>query len=126
MNATLPEGLRTGIVPIELQWLGRPVCPPGWVRIVPPRPPTPRIMELTDAIDLLSGTQAYQRVPKLSGEGKWLPKHRLTCSKLLKNKPRTNYRSPLSLARWYEHHTRAYGKKCFTASRNKPPLSVSS
>jgi SAM-dependent methyltransferase len=66
VNATLPEGLRTGVVPIELQWLGRPVCPPAWVRIVPPGPPTPRIMELTDAIDLLSGNRISTGLVKVT------------------------------------------------------------
>jgi SAM-dependent methyltransferase len=66
VNATLPEGLRTGIVPIELQWLGRPVCPAGWIRIVPPGPPTPRIMELTDAINLLSGNRIVTGLVKVT------------------------------------------------------------
>ena len=44
---------------------------------------------------------------KLSGEGKWLPKHLFDMQQALQNKPRTNYRSPLSLARWYERHTRS-------------------
>ncbi len=66
VNATLPEGLRTGIVPIELQWLGRPVCAPGWIRIVPPGPPAPRIMELTDAIDLLSGNRIASGLLKVT------------------------------------------------------------
>jgi hypothetical protein len=66
VNGTLPEGLRTGIVPIELQWLGRPVCPPGWIRIVPPGPPTPRIMELTDAINLVSGNRISTGMVKVT------------------------------------------------------------
>lgn len=66
VNGTLPEGLRTGIVPIELQWLGRPVCPPAWIRIVPPGPPTPRIMELTDAINLVSGNRISTGMVKIT------------------------------------------------------------
>jgi SAM-dependent methyltransferase len=57
VNATLPQGLRAGILPVELQWLGLPVCAPGWIRIIPPGPPTPRILDLTDAINLLSGNR---------------------------------------------------------------------
>jgi len=66
VNATLPEGLRTGIVPIEIEWLGRPLCPAGWIRIVPPGPPTPRIMELTDAINLLSGNRIVTGLVKVT------------------------------------------------------------
>ena len=66
VNGTLPEGLRTGIVPIELQWLGQPVCAPGWMRISPPGPPTPRIMELTDAINLLSGNRIVTGLVKVT------------------------------------------------------------
>jgi SAM-dependent methyltransferase len=66
VNATLPEGLRTGIVPVELQWLGLPVCAPGWIRIIPPGPPTPRIMELTDAINLLSGNRIVTGLVKVT------------------------------------------------------------
>jgi SAM-dependent methyltransferase len=66
VNGTLPEGLRTGIVPIELQWLGQPVCAPGWMRIILPGPPTPRIMELTDAINLLSGNRIVTGLVKVT------------------------------------------------------------
>jgi SAM-dependent methyltransferase len=66
VNATLPEGLRTGVVPIELNWLGLPVCAPGWIRIIPPGPPTPRIMELTDAINLLSGNRIVTGLVKVT------------------------------------------------------------
>jgi hypothetical protein len=66
VNATLPEGLRTGIVPIELHWLGQPVCAPGWIRIVPPGPPAPRIVELTDAINLLSGNRISTGLVKVT------------------------------------------------------------
>ncbi len=66
VNGTMPEGLRTGIVPIELKWLGQPVCAPGWMRIIPPGPPTPRIMELTDAINLLSGNRIVTGLVKVT------------------------------------------------------------
>jgi SAM-dependent methyltransferase len=55
VNVALPEGLRTGLVPVEVRWLGRPVCAPGWMRIVPAGPLVPRISSITDGINLLSG-----------------------------------------------------------------------
>jgi SAM-dependent methyltransferase len=57
VNATLPEGLRTGLVPVEMTWLGQPLCAPGWVRIMPAGPPVPRITAVTDGVNLLSGTR---------------------------------------------------------------------
>ena len=57
MNVALPEGLRTGMVPVEVTWLGQPVCDPGWVRIMPAGPAVPRLCSITDGINLLSGTR---------------------------------------------------------------------
>ena len=66
VNAALPEGLRTGLVPIELTWLGRPVCPPGWMRIVPAGPSVPRISALTDGVNLLSGNRISSGILKVT------------------------------------------------------------
>src|SRR5436309_163110 len=30
VNVALPEGLRTGVVPVDVTWLGQPVCATGW------------------------------------------------------------------------------------------------
>ncbi len=57
VNAFLPEGLRTGLVPIALAWRGQPVCPPAWVRIMPAGPAVPRITTVTDGVNLLSGNR---------------------------------------------------------------------
>jgi ubiquinone/menaquinone biosynthesis C-methylase UbiE len=66
VNGTLPDGLRTGLVPIELQWMGQPLCPASWIRIVPPGPLVPRIMSLSDAVDLLSGTRIVSGLVKVT------------------------------------------------------------
>jgi hypothetical protein len=57
VNVALPEGLRTGMVPVEMLWLGQPVAEPGWVRIVPPGPSVARVTAIADGINLLSGTR---------------------------------------------------------------------
>ena len=54
VNAVLPAGLRTGLVPVEMRWLGELLCAPGWVRIMPPVPSVPRVMTVTDGVNLLS------------------------------------------------------------------------
>ena len=57
VNVALPEGLRTGMVPVEIVWLGQPVAEPAWVRIMPAGPSVPRITTIADGINLLSGTR---------------------------------------------------------------------
>ena len=52
VNAALPEGLRTGLVPVEI--VGGPK---GWIRIMPPGPSIPRILSLSDGVNLLSGNR---------------------------------------------------------------------
>jgi len=66
VNAALPEGLRTGLVPIALTWLGRPVCPTGWMRIVPAGPSVPRISALTDGVNLLSDNRITSGILKVT------------------------------------------------------------
>jgi SAM-dependent methyltransferase len=57
VNVALPEGLRTGMVPVEMLWLGQPVAEPAWVRIMPAGPSVPRVTTIADGINILSGTR---------------------------------------------------------------------
>jgi SAM-dependent methyltransferase len=57
VNVTLPEGVRTGLVPVEMFWLGEPLADAAWVRIMPAGPGVPRITTITDGVNLLSGTR---------------------------------------------------------------------
>ena len=66
VNVTLPEGVRTGMVPVEMVWLGQPLCDMGWVRIMPAGPTVPRITTITDGINLLSGTRFTTRSVKVT------------------------------------------------------------
>ncbi len=66
INASLPEGVRTGLVPIELHYLGEPLCPPHWMRIMPAGPGVPRIAAVTDGINLLSGARIVTRTVKVT------------------------------------------------------------
>lgn len=66
VNAALPEGLRTGLVPIQLAWLGRPLGAPGWMRITPPGPSVPRIDALTDGVNLLSDNRITSGTAKVT------------------------------------------------------------
>ncbi len=66
VNATLPERIRTGFVPVELTWLGRPLFPAAWVRIIPAGPAVPRIGTVTDGVNLLSGNRIASGVLKVT------------------------------------------------------------
>ena len=55
VNAALPEGVRTGLVPVELFLYGRPLCPASWMRLIPPGPPTPHVVSIGDGVNLISG-----------------------------------------------------------------------
>jgi hypothetical protein len=57
VNVALPEGLRTGMIPLEIAWLGQPLAQAAWVRVMPAGPSVPRITTITDGINLLSGTR---------------------------------------------------------------------
>jgi SAM-dependent methyltransferase len=66
VNVTLPEGIRTGMVPVEMRWIGQSLCQPAWVRIMPPGPSVPRISTITDGINLCAGTRIVTRSVKVT------------------------------------------------------------
>jgi SAM-dependent methyltransferase len=68
INVAMPPGVRTGLVPVEVSWLGAPLCPPAWVRIIPPGPAVPRVCSVTDGVNLLSGTIVSSRIVKVTVE----------------------------------------------------------
>jgi ubiquinone/menaquinone biosynthesis C-methylase UbiE len=53
VNAWLPDGVRTGLVPVELRADGEPLCAIALARIVPAGPLVPRIVSITDAVALV-------------------------------------------------------------------------
>jgi SAM-dependent methyltransferase len=53
VNAWLPDGVRTGLVPVELRADGQPLCPIALARVVPAGPLVPRIVSVTDGVDLV-------------------------------------------------------------------------
>jgi SAM-dependent methyltransferase len=55
VNAALPEGVRTGLVPVEVFVNGQPLCPAAWIRIIPAGPPTPHVVSIGDGVNLISG-----------------------------------------------------------------------
>jgi SAM-dependent methyltransferase len=53
VNVRLPIGLRTGLVPVRLIFKGRELCPPLVARIIPAGPLVPRVVTVTDGINLV-------------------------------------------------------------------------
>ena len=54
VNLFLPAGVRTGMVPVRVEWHGRRLCPDRYVRVIPPGPAVPRLTALSDGVNLLS------------------------------------------------------------------------
>jgi SAM-dependent methyltransferase len=52
INAWLPMDTRTGLLPVELRWRGE-LLGEGIVRVIPAGPPVPRIVDITDGVNLV-------------------------------------------------------------------------
>jgi SAM-dependent methyltransferase len=65
INIALPAQIENGLQPVQLKALGEPLCPPTILRVVPPGPNVPRVLALSDAVDLLSGATIRSGIVKL-------------------------------------------------------------
>jgi SAM-dependent methyltransferase len=65
LNIALPAGIENGLQPVLLEALGEPLCPPVILRVVPPGPSIPRVVALSDAVDLLSGATIRSGIVRL-------------------------------------------------------------
>ncbi|HYZ83586.1 MAG TPA: methyltransferase domain-containing protein [Bryobacteraceae bacterium] len=68
LNVMVPKGTPTGLQPIQLEWLGRPLCAPRTVRIIPPGPQVPTILSFTDGINMLAGQDIISGTVKVTIE----------------------------------------------------------
>jgi ubiquinone/menaquinone biosynthesis C-methylase UbiE len=64
VNALLPP-VRTGLLPVDIYWFGEPLCESSWARVVPAGPVVPRLLSVTDGVNLLSGPMVTSRMVKL-------------------------------------------------------------
>lgn len=53
-NVFLPAGVRTGLVPVRVLWRGQSLCPDAIIRVIPAGPAVPRLVSVTDGVNLLS------------------------------------------------------------------------
>ncbi len=65
LNIALPPSIGTGLMPVELLWLGQPLAPTVFIRVVPAGPTVPRLISVTDGVSLLSGSRIVSRFVKL-------------------------------------------------------------
>jgi SAM-dependent methyltransferase len=65
VNVLLPELAATGLVPVEMRWFGAAIADPAILRVIPPGPRVPRILSISDGIDLLAGTRIETRSIKV-------------------------------------------------------------
>ncbi len=68
VNVFLPDNTRTGLVPLTLEYEGRALAEPAYLRVIPPGPAVPRLNALTDAINLMSPTRIDSGLIKASIE----------------------------------------------------------
>ena len=68
VNVELPAGLRTGLLSVEVDWMGKPLCAPSAIRVIPPSPLVPRLWSLSDGVNLLSGLKISSGVVKVTME----------------------------------------------------------
>lgn len=57
VNAMMPAQTACGLQPVQLSVDGVPICEPRYLRVIPATPLLPRLISVSDGINLLSGTR---------------------------------------------------------------------
>jgi SAM-dependent methyltransferase len=65
INVILPELEATGLLPVEILWLGQRISPPATLRVIPPGPSVPRIRMITDGVNLVADHRIETRHIKM-------------------------------------------------------------
>ncbi|MBI3282324.1 MAG: class I SAM-dependent methyltransferase [Acidobacteria bacterium] len=68
LNVLLPEQTSTGLQPVEVFWNGAPLCAGKTLRVIPPPPAVPRIVSISDGINLADGPRISTGSVKLTLE----------------------------------------------------------
>ena len=63
-NVFLPQGVRTGLVPVRIEWQGERLVPDSFVRVITPGPAVPRLVSVSDGVNLLSPQRIESRSVK--------------------------------------------------------------
>lgn len=65
VNVILPDLEATGLLPVELRWLGRAIAPVATLRVIPPGPSVPLITSVTDGVNLVAENRIETRSVKV-------------------------------------------------------------
>jgi hypothetical protein len=67
-NVFLPAGVRTGLVPVRVEWHGEKLCPDATIRVIPAGPAVPRLVSVSDGVNLLSTQRIESGIMKATIE----------------------------------------------------------
>lgn len=65
VSVILPELEATGLLPVEIRWLGRAIAPQATLRVIPPPPSVPQIRSITDGVNLVAENRSETRSIKM-------------------------------------------------------------
>jgi hypothetical protein len=65
VNVILPNLEETGLLPVELHWLGDRIAGPSYLRVIPPGPRVPRVVTVSDGVNLSDGVNITSRTIKV-------------------------------------------------------------
>ncbi len=65
INVMLPVLEETGLLPVEVLWLDRPIAPATTLRVIPPGPSVPRVRQITDGINMIAENRIETRYVKI-------------------------------------------------------------
>ena len=68
VNVMLPEGTRTGLVPVELRYGRETLCEPAYIRVIPGGPLVPRVLSVTDGIHIVEENRTRSGIVKVQLE----------------------------------------------------------
>jgi SAM-dependent methyltransferase len=68
VNVDLPELEATGLLPVQVFWRDKPLSEPATLRVIPPGPSVPRILWISDAVNLMSRKRIETRLVKMKLE----------------------------------------------------------
>jgi len=68
LNLLVPPGMSTGFHRVDVRWQGELLPQPVWVRLIAPGPPIPKVLSVSDGVELLSETRILTGVVKLAVE----------------------------------------------------------
>jgi SAM-dependent methyltransferase len=67
-NVFLPKGVRTGLVPVRVNWNGERLCPDATIRVIPAGPSVPRLVSFSDGVNLVSTQRIESGTMKITIE----------------------------------------------------------